>query len=388
MPPLTAVPQPILLIGYTARQLAELATRAGFAVTALDYFGDADLRALCPSRSLRHDLGGQAYSAAALTDAARAVPARAVVYGASFENHPDLVAELARGRELLGNTPATLARVRDPGELAAVLRAGGFRWPETRLAGGPPPPRRQRWLWKPLHSGGGHGVRPWRGGPAPAAGLLQRQLGGMVASAAFVADGRRAVVLGLTEQLIGRRAFGAAGFRYCGNLSPPRLRPGERAALAAQAQAVAAHLTAVFGLRGVNGLDFVWHQQELWTLEVNPRPSASLELFDADRPGSVFAAHVRACQGRLPPPTPVPVQPARGKAILFAPADVRVGDTTGWTVLGRRDIPHPGERIARGHPICTLMAEAASPDACLAALRRKAAAVRHSLLPARAGGRP
>lgn len=380
MPPI-AVPQPILLIGFTGRLLAELAVRAGFRVTALDYFGDLDLRALCPSLSLRHDFGGQAYSAAALAAAARAVQAPAVVYGASFENHPALVAELAAGRLLLGNTPETLARVRDPFELARALRDGGFSVPATHPAeAAPSPSGGRRWLWKPLASGGGHAVRAWTGGPAPAGGVLQERLSGMVGSAAFVADGRRARLLGLTEQLVGRRAFGAARFRYCGNLCPPRLPAAERRALARQALAVVSRLTAVFGLRGVNGLDFVWRRGRLWTLEVNPRPTAALELLDPGRPGALFTAHVRGCLGRLPPPLALPSRPARGKAVLFAPAQVRAGDTRAWAARGRRDVPHPGETIDRGHPICTVLAAAATPEACLAALRRAARAVRQELL--------
>ncbi|MCC7361542.1 MAG: ATP-grasp domain-containing protein [Anaerolineales bacterium] len=368
------------MIGYSARLLAELALAAGQAVVALDYFGDVDLRAMCPSRSLRHDFGGRAYSAPALAAAAREIPAAAVVYGASFENHPDLVAALAKGRRLLGNTPATLRQTRDPLRLAAALRDGGFAFPATYPIETPPEPGQRQWLYKPLHSGGGHGVRRWRGGPTGAPGIIQERRPGMVGSAAFVADGRRAAVLGLTEQLVGRRAFGAAGFRYAGNLTPPRLPARARAELARQAQAVVAHLTAAFGLRGVNGLDFVWHAGRLWTLEVNARPSASLELFDAAQPGWVFAAHRAGCRGRLAtPPSPASNEPARGKAVLFAAEDVVVGDTAGWAARGRRDIPHPGEVIQKGHPICTVLATARTAEACLAALRRQAAAVRREL---------
>ena len=90
-------PQPILLTGFTARMLAELAVRAGYSVLALDYFGDSDLQALCPSVSLLRDFAGKAYNPAALAEAATALDAPAVVYNASFENHPALVAQLANG---------------------------------------------------------------------------------------------------------------------------------------------------------------------------------------------------------------------------------------------------------------------------------------------------
>ena len=48
-----------------------------------------------------------------------------------------------------------------------------------------------------------------------------------------------------------------------------------------------------------------------------------------------------------------------------------------------RDVPHPGERIARGAPVCTLTAVAATPEDVVAALRRDAVRMRAGLRPAR-----
>jgi predicted ATP-grasp superfamily ATP-dependent carboligase len=201
----------------------------------------------------------------------------------------------------------------------------------------------------------------------------------MVGSAAFVADGRQAVVLGLTEQLVGRRAFGATGFRYCGNLLPPRLPSDERVALLRQVREIVAHLTVTFGLRGLNGLDFVWHAERVWTLEVNPRPTASMELMDSAYNLRVFDAHVRAFEDRLPDfdlERAMIAAPAAGKAILYAAQDVVLGDTGDWATRGLRDIPHPGERIRKGHPVCTILTTGDTPTACLRKLRARAAELR------------
>jgi predicted ATP-grasp superfamily ATP-dependent carboligase len=99
---------------------------------------------------------------------------------------------------------------------------------------------------------------------------------------------------------------------------------------------------------------------------------------------AVFAAHLEGCAGRLPsvgrnqtPPTPPRV--SAGKTILFAAEDVRVGDTRGWRARGIRDVPHPGERIAARHPVCTLVSVQESPDAVLADLQARAAALRAEL---------
>jgi predicted ATP-grasp superfamily ATP-dependent carboligase len=52
-----------------------------------------------------------------------------------------------------------------------------------------------------------------------------------------------------------------------------------------------------------------------------------------------------------------------------------VGDTDPWLERGVRDVPHPGERIAKGRPICTVVATAATPDEVLTALEEQAAAL-------------
>jgi hypothetical protein len=371
---------PILLVGVTMRMLAELATRAGYPVIALDYFGDADLKTICPNRSLLRDYN-LPYSVSALVNAASDLKAAAVVYSANLENFPAEVARLAQGRQLLGNTPDTLAQVRDPLRLAAALQAKGLAFPETiSPASGLTPNPTRPWLWKPLHGGGGHGVRLWRNGRSPEGGVFQERLTGLVGSAAFVADGRQAVVLGLTEQLVGRRAFGASGFTYCGNLTPPPLPPDELNSLLRQVRAIVSHLTYTFGLRGLNGLDFIWQGERVWTIEVNPRPSASLELFELVYGLRVFEAHGRSFEGELPDfdlEKALTQATAAGKAIVYAPADVRLGDTAHWVSYNIRDVPHSGEVIKRGQPVCTILTRANTPAACLHDLQARAAELRH-----------
>jgi predicted ATP-grasp superfamily ATP-dependent carboligase len=362
--------------------LAELAVKAGYPVVALDYFGDADLQALCPSRSLRRDYH-QKYSAPALVDAAADLDARYVIFGASLENHPAEVARLARGRRLLGNSPDTLARVRNPRLLAESVRGGGFAFPSTLLPeAGLSPDAARSWLWKPRRSGGGHGIRPWRGEAVDQDSLWQERIPGMAGSAVFVANGQRAILLGLTEQLIGRRAFGATGFGYCGNLVPPRLPPAELAVLLKQTEVLVTHLTQTFGLWGLNGLDFIWRRGQAWTLEVNPRPSASLELIQLAYGLPVFEAHVRAFRGALPDfelRQALDRGSAAGKAIFYAPHDLQVGDTSRWLAQGIRDVPHPGEQIKHQHPVCTLLTTGPTPTACLRRLWSRAAKLKREL---------
>jgi predicted ATP-grasp superfamily ATP-dependent carboligase len=369
----------ILLVSVSARMLAELATRDGYDVCAVDRFGDRDLQRLCPSVSIMRDLGGHG-GMEEMVEVAERIRADSVIYGAGLENRPDLVARLAAERTLLGCTPETLRRVRDPALLGASLRAAGFAYPRTHSAQEAPEraDRARRWLRKPIRGGGGRGVREWRGGRPRGDVIVQERISGLPCSAAAVADGRSAVLLGVSEQLIGRRALGAHGWKWCGNVVPPRLPAREQHALTDAAQAICAHLASAFSLRGVFGVDLVWDGAQPWVVEVNPRPVASLETIDAVHGVRSFAAHLEACAGRLPAAGTRP-SGAAGKAVLFAPEDLRVPDTSEWAARGIRDVPHPGEPIAAGRPICTLVATGSSPEAVLAELEARAAALRREL---------
>jgi predicted ATP-grasp superfamily ATP-dependent carboligase len=375
------VGEPILLVSVSARMLAELAVRAGHDVVALDRFGDLDLQRLCPNVSVLRDLGGQG-GMAALVKAAEEIPAPSVIYGAGLENQPGLVARLASGRRLLGCPRKTIERVRDPALLGASLRAAGLAYPSTFGARDAPrrAERSRRWLRKPVRGGGGRGVREWRGGALDRGVVVQEHISGLACSAAAVADGRSAIVLGVSEQLIGHRGLGARGYAWCGNLVPPRLGEAQRRALAVAARTICSHLALAFGLRGLFGADLVWDGERAWVVEVNPRPTGSLECVEAAHEVGVFAAHLEGCAGRLPSIAPAPTpRRAAGKAILFATKDVRVGDTRGWPARGIRDVPHPRERIAAGHPVCTLVSIQESPDAVLADLEARAATLRAEL---------
>ena len=369
-------PGHVLIAGVTTRAIAVSAARAGYQVTAVDAFGDLDLRAVAEVITPGSTPGTRFDPLAAATAGER-VPAGLVAYTSNLENHPKAVERLARGRHLLGNPPAVLTRVRNPIALSSLLRRRGFATPATRAT---PPinPGVARWLLKPRKSGGGHRVRPWRHERSvPRSSYLQERIAGVPGSVIFAANGDGAVVLGLSRQLVGDSRFGAQGFRYCGSLIGSRTAPvfPRQGELFQTAAALAVEVTREFGLVGLNGIDFIARKGVPYPIEVNPRYSASMELLERIHGLSLFEIHVRACRGTLP--SELEIHPRiEGKAIVFARRDVILGNTEAW--IGRQslaDVPHPGEHIPSGRPICTVFARGSDQATCLRRLVREARVV-------------
>jgi predicted ATP-grasp superfamily ATP-dependent carboligase len=145
-------------------------------------------------------------------------------------------------------------------------------------------------------------------------------------------------------------------------------------------------VTRDFGLVGLNGIDFIARAGNPWPIEVNPRYSASMELLDRRAGASLFALHADACAGRLPESPPRPPRRVLGKAVVFARHEVTLRETREWLRdPAIADVPHPGEQIGRGRPICTVFASGTSAGSCLRALASRAAAIYRAAEPSARG---
>jgi len=369
----------VLVAGVSTRAAAESAARAGFDVTAIDAFGDLDQHPAVRSLVLPHDDGAQ-FTAEAAAEAVRDIAADAAVYLSPFENHTRAIDALALGRALWGNPPDVLRRVRDPFLLAGVLRRRGFAAPLTRVDV-PREPRSMEWLVKPFRSGGGHGVRPWTPDTTVLPGFYaQERIDGVSASIVFVAARGRAVPLGMSRQLIGDAAFGASGYRYCGNVLASADDEVITERVVESLIALARNVTEQFGLIGLNGIDCLVCDEVPYAIEVNPRWCSSMELVERQYGVSIFGVHAAACVDGVLPDFDLSsarrIRSVLGKAIVFAREDGVVDDTRAW--LGDetvRDVPKPGEPLTKGQPICTVFAEAPDINACLARLKERAQSI-------------
>ena len=379
-----------MILGASCRAAAASAAAAGWAVHAADAFGDLDLDAVTAA-SLR--VAGYPEG---LADAAQAFPPGPWCYTGAIENHPDLIDRIAALRPLAGNSGDSLRQVRDPFVLARRLRAAGLRYPET-FTTPEDIPADGSFLRKPLASAGGRGISVWRQPVAfdaearkSVGHVWQRRIAGLPMAAVFGLSGGEQRLLGLSQQLIGEPSCRATEFAYCGSVQAPlRL---VREDVLDQCTRLGSTLATGCGLAGIVAVDVVLDARfSLTVIEVNPRPSSSMELVERTTGESMLATHLAAFG--WPSPCPPNRHPSASdvwsKAVLFAAASLTVDErlldgllklSAGWTAADGwpaiADIPRSGERVRAGGPLLTVFASSDTPHASRERLEQRLAALK------------
>jgi predicted ATP-grasp superfamily ATP-dependent carboligase len=349
-------------------------------LTGIDCFGDLDARSAC-DRFVR----AERWTSDALADAAIAVARgdasdrgteRAdLIISGGLDARPNLLRRLERHYHLRGNGPEIAGLLAEPARWFDLLDRLGVAHPPIALRR---PSEPDGWLLKHAASCGGQAVLPAAdAGPNLSAdAYFQRFVDGSVASVLFIADGRDARIIGFNRlffETVGGRAFSYAGaVAWAG---PP----------AEQQRTIRGWvdmLTRELGLRGLNGIDLVlppsaapMSERAPLLLELNARPTATLELHSERLPGGAVHCHLAACDGRLPsmPIDATAPRAFRGYRVLYArhPVTVARNDWPAWC----RDRAAPGSRIDAGEPICSVYGDGDDGVVVEQLLRGRAAAV-------------
>ena len=367
----------VLIAAASGRALAASARRAGYAPLVTDFFGDEDTIAAAQAHVRIRPHNGRSMDPDELIAAFHALGAThdpsGAVCGTGFEDRTDVLARIAQHWTLIGNSPATVERIKDPTFLAALCRRCGIPHPDTR----PDLPNDAAgWLAKRSGGAGGTHIRIVAGErTAPEAYYFQRRVSGDPVSALVLADGHSAMVLGFSAQWSSPAP--EQPFRYGGAVQPAPLTRATAGALTGAVQ----QLTSLISLVGLNSFDFLVDGREFHLLEINPRPGATLDIFEPRGGASMFAMHVEACRGILPD-TPPTYGRAAASAIVYADRDIpRIPSLSwpGWV----GDRPIAGSSISAQSPLCTVFASAAT-----AALARKLVDRRARAILARLRARP
>jgi uncharacterized protein len=406
-------PEPLMIFGASTRAAAQSAVRAGFRPLCADHFADEDLYELAevlplsgypqglidaagsgefetrrvgqgrpgrgPTSSRSAGMVGQCPPGADLAHPTLWIP---WMYTGALENHHRLIKKLAALRPLYGNPADVVTRVRNPFTVARAFANAGL--PALQLCGGNQPPLRDgRWLRKPRRSAGGRGIQIWdKSAVLPTSRhreprYFQLRAGGEPHSALYLATSTQTVLIGVSRQLIGEARISAGPFAYCGSIGPVALGESLERQIGSCGQVIGSE----FGLRGLFGIDFMVDDAVAWLTEVNPRYTASVEVFESALGIPLLGDHVQASaefddairsqkiaeglQGRLDAARRTSGGRKCGKAVIYAPFTLRAPGLTDFghfePISAHRatiaDRPRPGTVIPAQAPFCTLLVD-------------------------------
>ncbi|OGT32773.1 MAG: hypothetical protein A2W28_02885 [Gammaproteobacteria bacterium RBG_16_51_14] len=345
------LPASYLIIAQSGRALAASATRGNYPIHVMDCFADMDTCAEALSVE-QVPFTDHCFDKDFLTNAIKKrcleQPGMQLVPGSGFERKPALLRTLSDLAPCIGNPADVVHKVKDPDCFFGLLDELGIPHPLTttryRNTG-------HNWLCKMTGGmGGDHIVRLDKNKALPGSRVyFQQCIEGESCSALFLADGKRAQVLGFSK-LWHADDFIETPFKYGGAIS-----------LAAPAEAfnkwmsdVINKLVVTTGLKGLCGLDYVLdRQQQVNVIEINPRPPATFELHERGR--SLFSAHIQACHGELPEQNPAHDDHVHAYIILYARQTLYIPAQMKWPSW-TSDRPRPGRKISFAEPVCTITA--------------------------------
>jgi len=357
----------VLIAAASGRALAISARRAGYAPLVVDFFGDQDTLAAAEAHVRlapddRHGMDASALLTAFEALATGRHPCGAVC-GTGFEDRPDLLARIAERWLLIGNPPDVVAQVKNPTAFAELCQRREIAHPAISLT---PPESPADWVTKRIGGAGGTHIGVAQR-DAVAGFYYQHRVPGEPISALVLANGHSAVVLGVSMQW----SSPAPGrpFRYGGAARPATVAPEAADAMRGAVQRLISRIPLV----GLNSVDFLLDGRAFHLLEVNPRPSATLDIFEPPCGSTLFELHVAACRGRLPA-IPLACGRAAASAIVYADHDIPRVPSWNWPGWAA-DRPIAGSCISAQSPLCTVLATAATAAQAKAIVDQRARSI-------------
>ena len=352
----------ILVAAISGRSLAAAARRAGFRPLVADLFNDADTLALADravnlSGSLQSGIDEKRITRTLAELAGDDQPV-AVIYGSGFERRPEMIEAISREFKVAGNTAETVRLVKDPAGLALLCSELKIPHPDIRFVA---PEHPQEWLTKLAGGAGGSHVRPANGHASGHEHYFQRFISGRNLSALFLADREKAHIVGFSRQWSSPSRH--TPFRYGGAV---RLRRYDRDRTT-QIENWLTVLTKRTKLAGLCSADFIDGPSGLHLIEINPRPGATLDIFDSDQT-PLLREHLRAVMG-----TNITLPAYKGSAasaIAYTAKAISAFPKIDWPAL-TADHQMSGTTLAAGDPVCTVFATAPSAAAAMRAVKSR-----------------
>lgn len=373
----------ILIVANSGRMLAQAARKANLRPLVIDLFADLDMQGYAEGFRQVPSLAEQDLAPAVDYFIERYAVTH-VIYGSGFECYPETLSYINNRLVIIGNNPDIFARQQDKPAFFSALDALNIPYPEVVFTA---PAYLDHgfddWLLKPMQGQGGIGIKRYTaddnandctdaGDTAPRVEELRLRLkqrsrtmhqaakrctkisvywqkiqAGTSHSALFLADGLEVQVIGFNSQWTVRLSE-TQQFVFSGLINNTDLSDMHKAVITDWLK----QMVPVFGLKGLNSLDFIHANGFSYVLEINPRPSASMQLYDEN----LLIRHIQASVEATLVPQPLTAERLPiGYQIVYAERDICIPNQFEWPEWCM-DLPKPGDMCRTGQPICSIIA--------------------------------
>lgn len=337
----------VLIFAQSARFLAQSATQAGFRVWVADCFGDQETRSISARYQQLKPINELSIEEVLTTLLSLSQGEECLlIFGSGIESLYPFLDKLPNTIKLAGNSFKTIEKLKTPHLFFELLSQLNLPYPNTVFKA---PKASPNWLVKSASGIGGSHIQNMETALPLNEHYFQRFISGQSGSVLFLANEKSAQLLSINQQLHSTNRL--LPFQLGGIDTPWHVSTAHKQQLALAINKLTTHSKLV----GLNSLDFIISvQNKLMLLEINPRPSASVEL--VGHKDEVLLHHINACQGQLPSPAFIPTHKSSSLRYLFATDNLLIPDDMYWPEESH-DRPIAGSIINKDEPICTIIVQ-------------------------------
>ena len=350
----------LLVIAQSGQMLAQAAHNIGLKVTVIDCFADLDTQALACNyyqvKSLAFkDIQG-------LINIIKG-QIRFCIYGSGFEAYPESLAFLEMQFQLIGNSSKVFNALQNKPRFFQRLQQLNISFPSVLFTSKDNiyKNKKENYLIKPFDSLGGGGIQAVNINNSNnlhyPRHYYQKYIDGQSLSVLFVANGKQAIVIGFNQQWTVEKSF-----LFSGVINHAALPVIHQQTL----YSWVSKLTVSYKLQGLCSLDFIFYNNKCYVLEINPRPPASMQLYEKD----LLKNHYFACLGQLEKMTIPQYKTYTAYQVIYTRIKIKISSKMKWPEYCC-NLPSKNTIINKGQPICSMIINGSDPQYLIKDLQNK-----------------
>lgn len=330
-----------LIVANSGRLLAQLSVKAGYKPLVIDCFSDSDTQEMALDCIKVDSLAlEQVKTAFSILQSQYTITH--VIYGSGLEQNLDTLKFLHQTLIVLGNTDDVFSAIQNKLYFFSRLNDLQIPYPEVSFHA---PDNINAWLLKPMRGEGGLGITKYTGQSVKKDSCYwQKIISGIPMSVLFIADEKKYKIFGFQKQLI--TSIGNNDFVFSGVIRQPKISLDINNTISQWLDS----LVPDFSLKGINSLDFMVKNKSCFALEINARPSASMQLYTND----FISEQIRGFIGEQLIPSRIS-DSFKAYKIIFAENSLSIRKNILWPEWVV-DMPHAESFIHTGMPICSIIA--------------------------------